>query len=170
MREMLMRQDTNGINGLKELIKHLPDSIVGIEVGCYAGESTEIFASSGKFKKLYCVDFWKEGFYSDRGTKGAEEIFDTICNKYPCIEKIKANSNDLCKIFQGKKIDFIYIDGDHSYGQVKKDIQNSLTILNGGGIISGHDYVPEFPGVINAVDELIKPNKFFVDSSWLKIL
>jgi predicted O-methyltransferase YrrM len=169
MKMVLMRQDVPGIEGLKELISHLPDNILGIEVGCYAGESTEIFAASGKFRDLICIDFWKEGFYDDRGTAEAEAAFDLVAARYPLIiSKHKADSAVLEKYMI--RPDFIYIDADHSYEQVKNDIENALALLNGKGVIAGHDYVPEFPGVIQAVDELVKPTHFFKDSSWLKVL
>ena len=38
--------------------------------------------------------------------------------------------------------DCIFIDGLHSYNQVKKDIQNSLKFLNKNGIILLHDCLP----------------------------
>ena len=41
-----------------------------------------------------------------------------------------------------KKFDCIFIDGLHYYSQVKKDIQNSLKILNPNGIILLHDCLP----------------------------
>lgn len=170
MREILMRQDRPGIEGLKKLISHLPNNIVGLEVGCYAGESTEIFASSGKFTQLFCLDFWQDGFYSDRGTTGAEQIFDAMRAKYPVISKVKDNSENMLTLFKDVKIDFIYIDADHSYNSVKRDIENALKLLNGTGFIGGHDYVPEFPGVMQAVDELVKPSLFCADSSWLRKL
>ena len=40
------------------------------------------------------------------------------------------------------KFDCIFIDGLHYYSQVKKDIQNSLKILNSDGIILIHDCLP----------------------------
>ena len=40
------------------------------------------------------------------------------------------------------KFDCIFIDGLHYYSQVKKDIQNSLKILNPNGIILLHDCLP----------------------------
>ena len=48
-------------------------------------------------------------------------------------------------------------------------------ILNGKGIIAGHDYINTernpFIGVINAVDEMLgKPDQVFKDSSWIKFL
>ena len=41
------------------------------------------------------------------------------------------------------KFDLIFIDGLHHYKQVKKDIINSLKILNDGGIILMHDCMPK---------------------------
>ena len=41
-----------------------------------------------------------------------------------------------------QKFDFIFIDGLHHYNQVKKDILNSLHVLNVNGIILLHDCMP----------------------------
>ena len=41
-----------------------------------------------------------------------------------------------------EKFDCIFIDGLHYYSQVKKDIENSLKILNPNGIILIHDCLP----------------------------
>jgi len=165
-----MRGDPISKEGLRDLIKLLPSGLVGIEVGSYAGESSSIFAESGKFKVLYCVDFWKEGYYEGRGT--GEEQFDKLDN--PIIVKVKINNDDILDYFE-TKIDFIYIDADHTYESVKKDINNAFWILDGKGIIAGHDYINTeanpFIGVINAVDEMLgKPDQVFKDSSWIKFL
>ena len=39
--------------------------------------------------------------------------------------------------------DLVLIDGLHTYAQVKKDILNSLKILNDGGLILLHDCLPK---------------------------
>jgi len=36
-------------------------------------------------------------------------------------------------------LDFIYIDGDHLYGAVCKDVKASYRCVRMGGVISGHD-------------------------------
>ena len=41
-----------------------------------------------------------------------------------------------------QKFDLIFIDGLHRYTQVKKDIENSLKVLNDNGIILIHDCMP----------------------------
>lgn len=51
------------------------------------------------------------------------------------------------------KMDFIFIDGSHSYEYVKSDTQNALKLLrNGKGIIIWHDY--GWSEVIQALNEL----------------
>lgn len=41
------------------------------------------------------------------------------------------------------RFDCIFIDGDHSYKQVNKDIKNSLKCLSDGGVILLHDCYPK---------------------------
>ena len=40
-----------------------------------------------------------------------------------------------------KEYDIIYVDGDHSYQQVKKDADNAWKFLKAGGIMIGHDII-----------------------------
>jgi len=51
--------------------------------------------------------------------------------------------------------DIVYIDADHSYYSVLKDLEKSRKKVKPGGIISGHDYSPRTQGVINAVNEFV---------------
>ena len=60
--------------------------------------------------------------------------------------------------------DWIYIDGDHSYPQTKKDLNNSYKVVKSGGKIIGDDYKwPDAkwgkPGTTKAVDEFVQQNK-----------
>ncbi|MEI8301404.1 MAG: class I SAM-dependent methyltransferase [Chlamydiota bacterium] len=54
------------------------------------------------------------------------------------------------------KIDFIFIDGGHSYQVVKNDTEKSLKILKENGILIWHDYTPNCPGVFTYLNELSK--------------
>ena len=40
-----------------------------------------------------------------------------------------------------KEFDIIYIDGDHSYMQTKKDLNNAWKFLKSGGLLIGHDFL-----------------------------
>lgn len=45
-------------------------------------------------------------------------------------------------ILQGKKIDFLFIDGDHSYEGVKKDFEMYSQLVSSKGLIAFHDIIP----------------------------
>lgn len=49
--------------------------------------------------------------------------------------------------------DFVYIDGDHSYEGAKRDMEIWWPRLASCGILAGHDFTPELPGVMQAVME-----------------
>jgi hypothetical protein len=57
--------------------------------------------------------------------------------------------------------DFIFIDGLHTYEQLKKDLDNYSTIIKRGGVIACHDYNHgSFPELTTAIDEFVgKHNK-----------
>lgn len=56
---------------------------------------------------------------------------------------------------KGSKFRLIFIDGDHTYQGVKKDIEALRDAVVPGGYVCFHDYSASFPGVVKAVDELI---------------
>ena len=52
------------------------------------------------------------------------------------------------KMLEGNKLDFLFIDGDHSYDGVKADFEMYSKLVNKDGIIAFHDI---FPGVLESV-------------------
>ena len=81
-------------------------------------------------------------------------------------------------IKEGLKFDGIFIDGDHSYEQVKKDTENALKCCTPGGIIVWHDvYNKEGADVktmaqpnnmgVNQVLEELDIEVFKIEKSWV---
>ena len=160
-----MRKDSN--DGLNVLISVLPNNITMAEVGCYAGESTLMFMQSGKVNLLYAIDPWD--WNHSKHMRWAEESFDFRLKGYNVI-KCKTTLSEM--VGKMPALDFIYIDGNHKYEYVKKDISDALKVVKEGGIIAGHDYISlkKF-GVVEAVDEVFgKPDRVFRDTSWIKYL
>lgn len=77
------------------------------------------------------------------------------------IELLKGSSNSALKKINLKEVDFVFLDGGHSYETVKNDLNILLNSLNKSKIIICDDYDQKFYGVKKAVDEIDK-NKFKV--------
>ena len=163
----LLPQHRTGIqrDGLQDLIDDLPSGLVMVEIGCFSGESAEMFLQSGKINKLYGIDSWSPSYTSKCSMQDVEGAFDVVQARHKGkIIKLKGVIDDY--INELLDIDFAYIDGDHSYGFVKNDIQKTLTKLKPNGFISGHDY--NHPGVRGAVNEVLGlPDKIYEDFSWV---
>lgn len=50
-------------------------------------------------------------------------------------------------------LEFVFLDGDHRYEAITKDIRAWLPKVRKGGLICGHDFTPGWPGVMQAVQE-----------------
>ena len=55
-------------------------------------------------------------------------------------------------------VDFVYIDGNHEYEYVKRDMVNYFKKINDGGMLAGHD-IASFPGVGEALIEFCSERK-----------
>lgn len=164
------RSTVKSLKGLRDLCNYIGNTqnMSLIEIGSFAGESTEIFAQN--FKVIYAIDLWSEKKADDCLKPFMEEAelkFNKIAATYGNIIKIKGESIEISKNFLFKA-NVIYIDGSHDYKSVLEDIIAWKShIIN---YISGHDYrLNKFPGVIKAVNKLLgKPDKIFCDYSWIK--
>jgi len=54
----------------------------------------------------------------------------------------KETLDEVLKILNGNQVDFLFIDGDHTYEGVKKDFEMYGPLVRKGGIVAFHDIVP----------------------------
>jgi len=77
---------------------------------------------------------------------------------------IKGLTDDACVQFNNASIDLLFIDADHTYKSVKKDIINWRPKLRKGGFLTGHDI--HWPEVKDAVDEMVIHYEVGPDNVW----
>jgi predicted O-methyltransferase YrrM len=143
-----------------------------IEIGSYLGESTIFFVENlSELDILYTIDPFIEGYddsdyTSNKKLSEIHKIFLDNIKEYKKIKHYRETSDFFFEKNKEMKVDLIYIDGNHRYEQVYKDIKNYISLLTEPKIISGHDYNPYF-GVFKAVNDIFKrPDALFVDTSW----
>ena len=67
---------------------------------------------------------------------------------------IRLPSVKASRCFEDGELDFVFIDGEHSYEAAKADIEAWWPKVRSGGLLMGHDYDRQrFAGVCRAVDE-----------------
>lgn len=132
-----------GRDDLPEFFKEMGFK-VGVEIGVKAGDFSEVICKAGL--KLYGIDPWL--IYPDFVEPAeTQEDLDKAMEKtmqrmkgYDFIP-LKKTSMEAVKKFEDGSLDFVYIDGNHSFKYVTEDIFEWSKKVKKGGIISGHDYV-----------------------------
>ena len=182
-KNMIMRPDGASRQGLLDLISYLnaSHSLTMAEIGSYKGESAEIFLSTGKVSKIYCVDPWKQYYDDDDGAAFTDMVkveadFDARHGGDSRVVKVKGTIETLVELISntGVRLDVVYVDGCHTYEAVKHDIKVAMECLKPSMAIAGHDYAvgsSMWEGVVRAIEETIgKPSATFSDTSWVKML
>lgn len=180
MKDLLVCRGKLGIDGLNDLMRYISfsrdiskDTV--IEIGAYKGESAVLFAQ--RFKKVITIDPFVENYdEKDITCKIGQfdlvySIFSETIKPYSNIHFIHKTSDDAVKeLLKEPNISLVYIDGEHTYEQVTKDLINYIPLITPNGFIGGHDYFENhWLGVKQAINEIVgTPDCRFVDSSWLK--
>ena len=151
----------NTLHGLDNLCKdiNLNKNSIVLEIGSYNGISTSLFAFYAK--EVYAIDVWFS-------PKLKNEIIPTYNN----IIFIGGSSVSVIPTLENNYFDMIYIDGDHSYDTVKKDIEFSIPKLKKNGYLCGHDYDSNTKNdIYRAVNEILgSPMKVYEDQSWMFLI
>jgi predicted O-methyltransferase YrrM len=134
-------------------VERARNGAVFVEVGAYKGRSAAYMAveihNSGKQIDFHVVDVWDEHPYK-------EVFIRNVASRFPFVTVHHMGSVVAARKFPERSVDFIFIDGSHSYKNVKKDIFAWLPRMKPAGIMAGHDYVPHFDGVVRAVAEIFE--------------
>ena len=170
-------------------IMHLiKEDTVGAEIGVWRGNTAKLFAQK-KPKELHLVDPYSVEPYKEN----SEMSFDQWIAKYSELTnefseagfmryydivfkdvKRMFEGNDAVKLYretsdewfannQDIELDWIYIDGDHSYEGCLRDLNNAFKVVKKGGLILGDDF--RWPnsrwwkdGVTDAVNNFLETN------------
>ncbi len=146
-----------------------------LEIGSYKGRSARCLADNTE-GKVYCVDPWLPVYFRNNN-EPHEGIFPNVLSEFEKnlkdlieIEKVHVCQGVLDNYFSKlPRMDFAFIDGDHRYAMVKKDIIDCKKLVKHEGIIAGHDYGhKEWTGVKEAVDDIFPRVNIHETIWWVK--
>lgn len=163
----------------EQLLQLLPKGGEGVEIGVAEGDFSRSLLDTLKPGKLHLVDPWEHQSREDYNTDGnnvdddaQEARYRAVAQRFAAEQRDgrvaihRRYSQDVVGEFADGSLDWIYIDGLHSYDAVCSDLALYKSKLKATGIIMGHDYTNHIRaqqmqfGVVEAVNEFVEREGF----------
>lgn len=142
------------VKALLKEVKKNGTSII-LDIGTFDGGTLYLWTRFLEGQKIITIDLPFPYGYPSAKTK-LFRFFDP--NKELHFLRGSSFSNEMvnkvANILKGNKIDFLFIDGDHSYEGVKKDFERYKPLVRDGGVIAFHDIVSNRYGVSQFWNEI----------------
>jgi predicted O-methyltransferase YrrM len=145
--------EVGGVTALAEMMRDMQFR-VGVEVGTYHGDSAVRWCKANPDLKLTCVDPYR--IYNARPiAETQEENYKIACKKLEPYNAtiLRLPSSEAASQFADDSLDFVFIDGDHTFDAAVMDLILWVPKVRIGGMVMVHDYtILQGPGVVRAVD------------------
>ena len=167
---------TQSLSNLFPQIPSKPMKVV--EVGSFEGLGTRILfdrlVSHHPDSRLYCIDPWQDVYVPGEPLKFADidglfvgqfaRFLQNTTNLGPNVVPLRGTSNQVLPMFT-ERLDFAYVDGDHSPHQIYQDGNMLLPLMRKGGIILFDDYpwIHKGERCSDGIDRWIQDNRDNVD-------
>jgi len=120
-----------------------------LEIGSWLGDSTVVLAKVAQQQggHLFCVDWWKGNIGTElMDIASKEDIFFSFWQRISregledAVIPIRSKSDVASEILKKRLFEMVFIDADHRYEAVLRDIKQYAPLVNRNeGILCGHD-------------------------------
>ena len=156
-------------DALMSIAHSLPPGSIGVEIGSRLGGSAKLLLEHApQIKRLYCIDSswasdsrcgddvhlqWILEHYAIDPATTLHDYARTLLKDYAAARLLAAKSPyDIS--WWTEPVDFIFEDSRHTNPQLRDNLNFWVPLVRPGGVISGHDYIPDWPDVVQEVDQL----------------
>lgn len=152
--------------GLVDLLKDKTGVLTGVEIGCDNGDTSAHLLRNLPNLHWTGIDPYIDYIdWNSNSLVNLQRVYEGLERKimkvYPDRTTfLRMTSDDAANHIPDNSLDFVFIDGLHTYEQVKLDCHNFYPKVKKGGLFAGHDYTI-IDGVHRAVNEFrdhIDPN------------
>lgn len=142
-----------GENPRLTLLRRMPRNAVCAEIGVWKGGFSEKILDVTAPRRLHLIDPWEfQEEFSERMYGGSvaksqadmDAIFEEVRARLGALENVDLNrgrSEDVLAGFPDGYFDWVYIDGNHYYEYVLRDLELCHVKVKPGGIVAGDDYL-----------------------------
>jgi FkbM family methyltransferase len=134
---------------LPEFLTNLGLVNKGVELGTFKGGYSRKIVSNWP-GKLYMVDVWRplsiEEYDDASNHQNHIDAYSEAMSEIKGYEDrafmLRMKGIYASELFEDNSLDFVYIDANHTYEGVKEDIKYWYPKVKPGGLLLGHDYIP----------------------------
>jgi SAM-dependent methyltransferase len=178
----------------EQLLRFFPGGAVGAEIGVAQGAFSAAILERARPRELHLIDPWSHlepgsgllegagllaglGAAPDDGgplappppNQAGDADYASIVARFagdPRVRLHRQYSYRIAPSFAADMFDFVYLDGNHHYEFVLRDLEDFAARLKPGGLLFGHDYFEddfarrEHYGVVEAVGTFLKRSDF----------
>ena len=123
--------------------------LIGAEIGVFKGMNARCMLNYTENLFLYLIDGYERltlftggpimpPVYIERVKTISDEVLNEFTGRF---KRVYKQSEVAVNDFPDEYFDYIYIDGEHLYDWVKRDIELWYPKLKTGGLMGGHDYI-----------------------------
>lgn len=138
---------------LYALSASLPDEARIVNIGAGSGTSSLALREANHYAEMWTVDISPSGPLG--GLENERNAFESTGYTLP--NQVLCDSKEFGRSWHYPPVDFVFVDGDHSYEGCWGDLEAWWPHLKEGGYMAIHDYGPSvWPDVKRAVDRFIR--------------
>lgn len=139
-------QSISEITELAKIVRQQQPRVI-VEIGTYKGGTLYIWCRASQQAELVVSIDLPGGMYGGGYDRRRVKLYrEYMYDNEKCqMHFIRDDShklstlNQLISILGDRKIDFLYIDGDHTYSGVRKDYDMYASLVSSNGIVAFHD-------------------------------
>jgi hypothetical protein len=124
------------------IYEYLGKDLVGVEIGIWDGGNAEAVLNYIQPRIYFMIDPYKEFKGSSKKQEEFDRTYEEMCKKfsyYPGVIIMRKTSVEAAPGVVNN-LDFVYVDGDHSYDMKMKDMETWYPKIRPGGVLCGDDY------------------------------
>ena len=116
----------------ESLYTSLPKDAIGAELGVQRGDNAKILFKVAEPRELHLIDMWER-----------RHPYNLVRELFAPHEQViihQAATQDLVVDFDDEYFDWIYVDADHAYNSVNRDLRLYHSKVKENGLVLGHDF------------------------------
>ena len=139
------------------LLRMMPKRSICVEVGTWKGDNAARILKLVRPVRLLLVDPWefreedpyREAQYGGKVAGSQHDmdlVFESVVQRFAreiesgIVEVRRCRSTEALDHLDDESLDWVYLDGDHTYEAVLRDLVGFSTKVRAGGYIAGDDY------------------------------